>query len=90
MDKERKLYDKFVDVLNDILEGEPTPKELEIVMNFLKNNNIQATVTNKGVANLTDKIMQLPFDNEDELPPMKISEVISIQDRKNIYPKRIK
>ena len=40
MDRERKLYDKFVDVLNELLEGEPTPKELEIVMNFLKNNNI--------------------------------------------------
>ena len=25
--KEQKLYDKFVDVLNDILDGEPTPKE---------------------------------------------------------------
>ena len=72
MDRERKLYDKFVDVLNELLEGEPTPKELEIVMNFLKNNNIQATITNKRVANLTDKIMQLPFDNEDELPLKRI------------------
>lgn len=72
MDKERKLYDKFVDVLNELLDGEPTPKELEIVMNFLKNNNIQATITNKGVANLTNKIMQLPFDNEDELPLKRI------------------
>ena len=72
MDKERKLYDRFVDVLNELLEGEPTPKELEIVMNFLKNNNIQATITNKGVANLTNKIMQLPFDNEDELPLKRI------------------
>ena len=72
MDRERKLYDKFVDVLNELLEGEPTPKELEIVMNFLKNNNIQATITNKGIANLKDKIMQLPFDNEDELPLKRI------------------
>ena len=72
MDKERKLYDRFVDVLNELLDGEPTPKELEIVMNFLKNNNIQATITNKGVANLTNKIMQLPFDNEDELPLKRI------------------
>ena len=72
MDKERKLYDRFVDVLNELLEGEPTPKELEIVMNFLKNNNIQATITNKRVANLTDKIMQLPVDNEDELPLKRI------------------
>lgn len=72
MDRERKLYDKFVDVLNELLDGEPTPKELEIVMNFLKNNNIQATITNKGVANLTNKIMQLPFDNEDELPLKRI------------------
>ena len=72
MDKERKLYDRFVDVLNELLDGEPTPKELEIVMNFLKNNNIQATITNKGVANLTNKLMQLPFDNEDELPLKRI------------------
>ena len=72
MDKERKLYDRFVDVLNELLDGEPTPKELEIIMNFLKNNNIQATITNKRVANLTDKIMQLPFDCEDELPLKRI------------------
>ena len=72
MERERKLYDKFVDVLNNILDGEPTPKELEIVMNFLKNNNIQATMTNKGLANISEKVMQLPFEYEDELPLKRI------------------
>lgn len=72
MNKERKLYDKFVDMLNNILDGEPTPKELEIIMNFLKNNNIQATITNKGLSNLNDKVMKLPFDMEDEMPLKRI------------------
>ena len=72
MDKEQVLYEKFVAVLNDILDGTPTPKELEIVMNFLKNNNIQATTRNKGVSDLLNKITQLPFDCEDELPLKRI------------------
>lgn len=72
MKKEQLLYDKFVDTLNNILDGEPTPKELEIVMNFLKNNNIQATMTNKGLANISEKVMQLPFEYEDELPLKRI------------------
>lgn len=71
MKKEQLLYDKFVDMLNNILDGEPTPKELEIIMNFLKNNNIQATITNKGLSNLNDKVMKLPFD-EDEIPLKRI------------------
>lgn len=71
MKKEQLLYDKFVDMLNNILDGEPTPKELEIIMNFLKNNNIQATITNKGLSNLNDKVMKLPFD-EEEMPLKRI------------------
>lgn len=71
--KEQILYDKFVDVLNEKLDGEPTPKELEIVMNFLKNNNIQATTKNKGVADLVDRISKLPFEDEDVLPFMKVN-----------------
>ena len=48
MDRERLLYDTFVDTLIDkVQSGEATPKELEIVMNFLKNNNIQATTQHK-------------------------------------------
>ena len=40
MDKERKLYDAFVDtLLSKVQNDSATPKELEIVMNFLKNNN---------------------------------------------------
>lgn len=72
MDKEQKLYDKFVDVLNDILDGEPTPKELDIILNFLKNNNIQATPKNKGLANLAERMTQLPFDDEELLPLVRI------------------
>lgn len=71
MKKEQLLYDKFVDTLNNILDGEPTPKELEIIMNFLKNNNIQASITNKGLSNIADKVMKLPFD-EDEMPLKRI------------------
>lgn len=68
MNKEQKLYDKFVDVLNDILDGEPTPKELDVILNFLKHNNIQASTQNKGLSNLMDKITQLPFEEEDLFP----------------------
>lgn len=71
MKKEQLLYDKFVDKLNNILDGEPSPKELEIVMNFLKNNNIQASITNKGLSNIADKVMKLPFD-EEEMPLKRI------------------
>ena len=44
MDRERQLYDAFVDsLLEKVKDNSATPKELEIVMNFLKNNNIQAS-----------------------------------------------
>lgn len=72
MDKERQLYDKFVDVLSDRLDGEPSPKDLEVVMKFLQNNNIQATTKHKGLNDLAKKTTDLPFEDEDELPTLRI------------------
>ena len=72
MDKERELYDKFVDVLNDKLDNEPSAQDLAVALNFLKYNGIQATSKHKGVANLTNKLKpQLPFDEEDLLPEIR-------------------
>lgn len=72
MNKERELYDKFVDVLLEKLDVGPSPKELEVIMKFLQNNNIQATLTNEGLNNLAHKATQLPFDDEDdELLPLR-------------------
>ncbi len=75
MDIERKLYNKFVDVLNDKLDNpEVTAKELEVVMNFLKYNNIQANAAkNPKLQGLTEKAANiLPF-NCDELPEKKVT-----------------
>lgn len=67
MDKERELYDAFVDnLLAKVTEGIATPKELEIVMNFLKNNNIQATQNHRGLAALASEALDLPFDEDFE------------------------
>ena len=72
MDKEQELYDRFVDVLNDRLDTEPSAQDLAVVLNFLKYNNIQASSKHKGVAKLTDKIKtKLPFEEEDELPDIR-------------------
>ncbi len=70
MNKERELYDKFVEVLSDRLDGEPTPKDLEVVMKFLQNNNIQATTKHSGLNNLANKTL-LPFDDLDEEQPLR-------------------
>lgn len=68
MEKERKLYNKFVDKLTNLLDNpDITPKEMSIILDFLKANNIQATEENKGVKDLLDKLDDLPFD-VDELP----------------------
>lgn len=72
MDKERKLYDKFVDVLSDRLDSDPSPKDLEVVMKFLQNNNIQATQQHKGLTDLAQKATSLPFDEDDEVPPLRV------------------
>lgn len=72
MEKERKLYDKFVDVLNEKLDNpEISAKELDVIANFLKNNNIQATTKHKGLKDIAEKASNiLPFDS-DEIPERK-------------------
>lgn len=72
--REQKLYDKFVDTLLEKLDNsEIAPKELEIVMKFLDNQNIQAAADkNKGLAELTKKAMELPFEDEDESPIRRV------------------
>ena len=37
-------------------------------MNFLKNNNIQATTQHKGLSTLAKEATDLPFEDEDILP----------------------
>lgn len=72
MDRERLLYDAFVgSLLSKVQDGSATPKELEIVMNFLKNNNIQATTKHKGLSELAKTATELPFEDEDELPSIR-------------------
>lgn len=72
MDKERDLYNKFVDVLSDRLDSEPTPKDLEVILKFLQNNNIQATTKHSGLSELASKATSLPFEDEEELPLRRI------------------
>lgn len=75
MEREQELYDKFVDVLTDKLDGEPTAQDLSVVLNFLKYNNIQATTKHKGLKGLADKAnnyLELPFDGEDEVPLKRV------------------
>lgn len=72
MDRERQLYDAFVDsLLEKVKDNSATPKELEIVMNFLKNNNIQASTKHKGLSGLAKSATELPFEDEDELPSIR-------------------
>lgn len=72
MEKEQQLYDKFVQtLLNKLQEGTATPKELEIVMNFLKNNNIQASPKHSGLSALANEALELPF-SDDEMPLKRI------------------
>lgn len=66
MEKERKLYDKFVNVLNDVLDNEPTPAHLKIVREFLHDNNVNALPEkHQGLGILADKTNHLPFAEED-------------------------
>ena len=70
MTKEQELYDKFVEVLIDKLEEEPTAKDLEVVMKFVQYQNLQADKgKHKGLQELEEK---LPFDDiDDELPNIR-------------------
>lgn len=66
MKKERELYNKFVDVLNEILDNEPTPAHLKIVREFLSDNNINALPeTHVKLGILANKKNILPFEEED-------------------------
>ena len=71
MNKERKLYDKFVDKLLDLLNNPGiSDKELRIILNFLESQNIQANPdTNESLKDLKEKIedLDLPFSIE-EMP----------------------
>lgn len=72
MEKERELYDSFVNILlKKVSDASATPKELEIIMNFLKNNNIQASNQHKGLSELTNIALNLPFD-DNEIPLKRI------------------
>ena len=69
---EQLLYDKFVDVLNNKLDGEPSAQDLAVVLNFLKYNNIQASSKHKGVTTLTKKVDSLlPFEEDSDLQPIR-------------------
>lgn len=66
---EQDLYDAFVEsLLSKVQDGTASPKELEIVLNFLKHNNIQATDKHKGLNALAKETLDLPFDDENIVP----------------------
>lgn len=68
MDKERALYNKFLDKLNALLDNpDVTDKELRIILNFLEANNIQADPQkNEGLKELMSKYEEeLPFSEEE-------------------------
>lgn len=70
MDKERELYNKFLNKLNELLDNpDITDKEMRIILNFLENNDIKANPeTNQELQKLNEKFStELPFDL-DELP----------------------
>lgn len=76
MEAEQQLYNKLIEVLNAKLDNDPSSKDLEVVLNFLKYNNIQATLTHKGLYGLATKSNTvLPFEDEEldkELPLKRI------------------
>ena len=73
MEKEQELYDKFVEALIDKVETEDTTKDLYLVMKFLETQNIQASPEkHQGLNSLNNKVSDLPFDEDDELPLRRI------------------
>lgn len=70
MERERKLYNKFVDKLLELLDNpEISDKELKIILDFLKENNIGANPeAHTGLKSLVSRFdVELPFEVE-ELP----------------------
>lgn len=66
---ERDLYDAFAEsLLVKVQEGTATPKELEIVLAFLKYNNIQATKDHPTLNGLANAALDLPFDEDNVVP----------------------
>ena len=75
MTTEQELYNKFVDVLNkELTKTEVSPKSLDVIQKFIAQQGLQASsARNKGLGELANKAIGLPFEDEDELP--KISRV---------------
>lgn len=68
MDRERALYNKFLNKLNELLDNpDVSDKELRIILNFLEANNIQANPeTNEGLKSLVSRFEdELPFSTEE-------------------------
>lgn len=66
---ERDLYDAFAEsLLVKVQDGTATPKELEIVLAFLKYNNIQATKDHPALNGLANAALDLPFDEDNVVP----------------------
>lgn len=68
MDRERALYNKFLNKLNELLDNpDVSDKELRIILNFLEANNIQANPeTNEGLKTLVSRFEdELPFSTEE-------------------------
>lgn len=69
MTKEQDLYDAFVDnLLHSVKEKTATPKELDIALDFIKHNGLQASKKHKGLTELSNNVLKLPYDIDDELP----------------------
>ena len=69
MSREQDLYDKFVEVMIEKLECEPTAEDLDVVMKFVQYQNLQA---DKGKhQGLKDLESVLPFEEGDELPAIR-------------------
>ena len=66
MEKEQKLYNKFVDVLDKILDDKPSAQHLSVILNFLKYTNLkndeEETEPKEEVQNGIT-ILKLPFDD---------------------------
>lgn len=76
MTNEQDLYDKFVDVLTKELgKPEVPPKSLDVIQKFIAQQGLQATRDNKGLNELANKAIGLPFEEEDELPPKIVKRV---------------
>lgn len=70
MDKERLIYDLFVDKLINLLKSdEITDNQLKVILKFLEDNNIQANPErNKRLNELANELeLDIPFDL-DEVP----------------------